>query len=110
MLKKQNKTWVSPLLAVFFGFLAISGLLMLFHLKIPGVHRLHELFGILFVIAAIFHLTLNWNVLTAYFRNNKAALSIGVAIVLAILALFISSGAPRHDGNQYGHHYRSIGK
>lgn len=99
MSRHVQKSSLSPFMAVTFAAVAFTGILMLFHLRIPGVHSFHEWAGLIFTIAAAIHLSINWRVFTAYFKNSKAA--IGVAIAILILALIALAAPQGNHGNGY---------
>jgi len=92
MNKLQHKSWLSPFLFTAFAVISITGIMMLFHIKVPGFHTLHEWLGLAFVIAGIVHLTLNWRMFAKYFSSKNAAIGLIAAVVLGI---FIVSVAPQ---------------
>jgi len=101
MLQSANKQWISPFLAVTFLAVSITGIIMLFHQKIPGINPIHQWGGVLFVIGGIMHLLLNWRPLKAYFNNQKALVGAcaGVLSIVLLVALFPHT----HDHDQDRH-------
>ncbi len=99
MSNRAKRLWVSPFVAVTYVTVACTGLLLLFHLKFPGVYSLHQWGGLLFIISGALHLSLNWRVFVSYLKNNQAigAILVGV-LALVLIALTVPSG--KH-GNQY---------
>lgn len=77
-------------LAVSFVAMATSGLMMFFIEK-PSftiqMHPVHKLFGLLMVVAAGVHLSLNFQGLKNHLRNRRATL-FGVALVIALVVLY----------------------
>ncbi|MCE5312590.1 MAG: DUF4405 domain-containing protein, partial [Nitrospiraceae bacterium] len=49
--KLLNRTWISPLTAITFVVITITGLLMTIHIKNGGIKTLHEWLGYAFVAA-----------------------------------------------------------
>lgn len=98
-MKRKYKTWLTPFVTVTFAAIAITGILMLFHIEVPGLRAIHEWGGIIVFIAVIAHLVLNWNIFTGYLRDKSALFGIvaGVAMMLLVLAV-----APRHK--DHGEH------
>ena len=92
-----HRTWVSPIAAVAFLAVAITGILMLFHVKLPAIKNLHEWIGVLFAAAGILHLILNWKLLLSYF-TKKVGLAAAACALLICLALAIFHGPPEHHG------------
>jgi len=98
-----NRTCLSPFVAVAFAVLAVTGVLLFFHIKNGPILALHEWFGWLFAIAGIAHLLLNLRPLLAYLRQPAALVSLGVALVLVALLWF---GGAQHEQE---HHRRGYG-
>jgi membrane-bound ClpP family serine protease len=62
------RLWLDPVLAVLFLMLGTTGLLMLLHVRKEWVEELHEATGVLFLLAGVTHLILNWKTLARYFK------------------------------------------
>lgn len=101
-----HKTWLSPILAVSFLTTAVTGVLMLMHLHLPGMRALHDWGGLFFIVAGILHLLLNWRIFISYFRKKKGIIGVtaGVIILALIGSLLSSQGGHggRHQGQGYG--------
>ncbi len=97
----KHKLWLSPLIAVVFGAVAISGVFMLFHLRIPFMKPLHEWGGVAFVIVAVIHLIINWRPFVAYFRNKTAVLGAFAGVLVLLLTIII---APADDKEGFDQH------
>ncbi len=65
----------------------ITGVLMFFHLFDAYTKQMHEILGLVFVVAAIVHVFVNFKQMKQYF-SKKIFLSLS-AVVVAILAVFI---------------------
>ena len=99
-----QKACISPFVAVTFIGVSVTGILMLFHLNLPGMRSIHQWGGLLFVTAGVVHLTLNWQRFITYFKKSKAvwAASIGI-LALALIALMVPQ-------SQHGKGYHGGGK
>ena len=79
-------------LAVAFLGMATSGSLMLF-IKGLGfqlrMHPVHNLFGILFIVAGVAHTVLNWRALVAHLRP-RAGWILGTALLAALGLLYVA--------------------
>lgn len=95
--KVFQKSWVSPLTGFSFAIVSVTGMLMLFEVRLPGMKGIHEWVGLLFVIAGAIHLAFNWRAFVAYLRQRKAL------VVLALVLLF-SVGMLAMEGKDEGHH------
>lgn len=75
-------------LAVSFVAMATSGLMMFFVEK-PSftiqMHPVHKLFGLVMVVAAIIHLTLNFQSLKVHLQTRKVALFGGILVIALVL-------------------------
>jgi hypothetical protein len=106
---KNNRGWICVLVAVAFAALAISGLMMPLHLTIPlDLKLLHVVAGIVFVVAGVVHLALNWKTFTVHFRNLPAIITAVAAVAIAVALLFI--GNPEGAGpHRYGPGQEELG-
>jgi hypothetical protein len=94
----RYRTWLSPLTTVAFVAIAVSGVLMFFHVRNGGITVLHELAGLLFVVAGAGHLALNWKTLVGYFRHRTARVVFGIALVACLALLVFGSAHEAHSG------------
>jgi hypothetical protein len=97
-----TKTCLSPFVAVAFGVIAVTGVLLFFHFKNGSIMALHEWFGWLFVIAGTLHVLLNLRSLLSYFRQTAALVSLGVALVLAV-GLVLAGAGHENEQHRRGH-------
>lgn len=103
MFPSFKKSWISPFLACSFLIIAVSGILMFFHVKTGALKILHEWIGLFFVMAAVLHIMLNWKVFLSYLMDRRAAVSIIAALSISLLLMvtgILSNGG--HDSNR-GH-------
>lgn len=111
MMKHEQKSWVSPFIAVTFVAVSLTGVLMMFHLKLPGVYPIHQWVGILFIFAGAIHMLLNWREFTSYFKTNLAIFSTVIGILTLILIVFVlpsNEHAGRHHNRlKSGHDYEA---
>jgi len=87
-MKKNLKTLATSLTTLVFLVVGISGVFLYFHIFERSVKELHEILGLLFVAAALFHLFFNFNSMKNYFKNKIFVFS-SVVIVLVSLAFII---------------------
>lgn len=84
MLRLFKREYATSLTAVTFLVIAISGIMMYFHLLDNYVKEMHEIIGLLFVGAVILHLGANWAAMKNYFQKNVFH---GMAAVMLIVAI-----------------------
>jgi hypothetical protein len=97
--KVLNRSWISPFTAVSFAVVAVTGVLLLVHIKGPAIKNLHQWVGLAFAVAGIVHLLINWRALAAYFRQRAAIAGVIAGIVVSLASLLAGGGGPpHHDG------------
>jgi membrane associated rhomboid family serine protease len=106
MLHSSQKAWVSPFMAVTYFAVALTGIILLFHAKFPGVQQIHQWGGVLFLAGGTLHLLLNWRILKSYFKNRKAVVGTlaGVVTITLLVCLF------PHKGDGEKNHGRGKGQ
>lgn len=85
---KLNRSFVTPFITLVFLVVALTGLLMFFHLFDGYTEVVHEILGLFFVILAVFHIILNWKALKIHFKKRvfiPAALAVAVISILLIV-------------------------
>lgn len=82
---KLKRNIITPYLTFLFIIVAISGILMLFHILDDYTQIVHELLGLVFVIFSIFHVIINWKSLKGHFKSK-------IFIISGIVILFFSVG------------------
>jgi phosphatidylserine synthase len=104
-----HKKWVSPVTALSFLLVATTGLLMLFHVRLPGVKGVHEWMGVVLCLVGLLHLAINWRAFVCYFRHRSAIVALAAALLVCASALFLPGheDGPRGEG---GHRGRAAGQ
>jgi hypothetical protein len=95
-----RKTWVSPLVGIFFVAVGLSGTLMLLHIDLGSLRLMHEWIGLAFVVVSVLHLLANWRALMKRCRTRGALVAMGLGGLLC--ALFMYAGA-NSDHGRHGH-------
>jgi len=90
---KKLRIWATPLTIGSFLIMAVSGVLMFFHLN-TGLNKLvHEWAGLVMIGAVVVHVVLNWRPFGTYFKRPVAQGLIGFcAVVLALSFVPVSGG------------------
>ncbi len=79
------RSWATPLVIGSFLVMAVTGVLIFFHLDSGLNKTLHEWAGLALLAGAVAHVTLNWRAFALYFRRPLARVLIGSgALVLAL--------------------------
>lgn len=94
-----QKTVISPFLMTVFASVAITGVLLFFHVKNGPIVVVHEWLGMVFVIAGLLHIILNLRQFVAYLKLPRAW--IGIALALICIGVFAVGGLT-HPGGHHG--------
>ena len=101
MFNSTQKPWISPFVAVTYIAVAVSGILMLFHIKFPGTLHIHQWGGVLFLIGGTIHMLINWRILLSYFKNTKVVY--GTLVALLMIVFLVSLSPHEKGGGRHGH-------
>jgi hypothetical protein len=107
MLNSTHRPIISPFIGITFAAVSLTGILLLFHQKLPAVHEVHQWAGLLFVVGGIAHLILNWRPFAAYFKDTRALWG-SLACVLTV-ALMVAFFPNKRDNDQFHSHDRGRG-
>ena len=88
-----NRAWISPATSISFLVVAITGVMLAFHMKSRGVKLIHEWIGYTFILAGVVHLLLNWKAFKSYFRQRSAIVALIAVLVATVALLSASSGS-----------------
>ncbi|TXH68623.1 MAG: DUF4405 domain-containing protein [Thiothrix sp.] len=95
------RPWATPLTIGAFILMAITGLLMYFHIQLGLAKAAHEWLSIVMVGAVGLHLVVNWKVFKRYFSQKLGLAIISVFAILTLTALVIpQQGGPRGRADQ----------
>lgn len=92
------KSWATPLAVGTFVIMAVTGILLFFHVEIGLIEPVHKWASWAFVAGALFHLIANWKAFTHYF-SSKPALAIICTGVLVMVASLLPFGEKEEGGN-----------
>ena len=88
---KLKRDWVTPLVGGSFFIIAVTGILMFFHIEVGFNKVAHEWLGLLMVAAVILHIMLNFKGFQKSFENFSGKVINGIFIILLALS-FLSIG------------------
>lgn len=96
-----QRSWVSPVVAVSYAAVSITGLMMFFHLRGPSINFLHEWGGIVFVAAGLIHLFINWRAFLSCIRKPFGIAAV-IVCSLICLGIILSPEQPQSHGSDPG--------
>lgn len=94
---KFNRNYITPFISLVFLVVALSGLLMLFHLFDGYTEVMHESLGLAFIIFAIFHIVANWKGLKVHFGRKVFFPATVTVVSVSILFVVLQRGRPPLD-------------
>lgn len=89
---KNLRNWATPLTIGSSLVMAVTGILMFFHLETMMGKVVHEWAGWLMVLGIVAHAALNWRPLTLYFKRRLAVGIIAGGVLITSLTLLPISG------------------
>ncbi|MGB5793434.1 DUF4405 domain-containing protein [Poseidonibacter sp.] len=94
----QKRELATSLTTFLFLVIAITGVLMYFHILDNYTKQMHEILGLAFVVIIIFHVYYNWKSMKKYFSNKVFFLSAGLIASIALGFILTSSSKPSPKG------------
>jgi len=94
---KLNRNIITPLITIVYLVVALTGLLMLFHVFDGYTEVLHEILGLLFVFLTVFHIVLNWKSLKIHFKKRFFIPSTFIIVAISILLITYQHYNPKLD-------------
>lgn len=95
---KNVRHWATPLTIGAFAVMAITGILMFFHLQTGLNKTAHEWLGWVMVIGVAGHVVANWAGFKRYFLSSTMGRAILVLSVVAAAGSFVSIPGSGRDG------------
>ena len=99
-----TRSWSTPLIIATSMAVAISGVLMFFHIAKDMVESMHEWLGLLFVLAIVLHILNHWLSFSRYFVDKRALAVVAVVVAVAIGWVVVSGQAD--EGKSRGNMFR----
>ena len=90
MTKGSKKDLATSLTTLVFIVIAVSGVMMFFHVFDSYVKSLHEILGLFFILAVMFHVIFNWKSMKNYF-NKKTFVSSALALSAVSLSFVLTA-------------------
>ncbi|MCC7491440.1 MAG: DUF4405 domain-containing protein [Fimbriimonadaceae bacterium] len=91
-----TRRWTTPLVAVAFVAVGLTGLLMLCEVRGLPLRGVHEWMGVVLVLAGLWHLLVNWRQFLGHFTHRSAVLATVVAVLLTTVLLATDQGEQHH--------------
>ncbi len=91
------RRWATPLTIGAFLLMAVTGVLMFFHVQLGLIRVAHEWLSWLMVIAVGVHITVHWKLFSRYFQHKPSIAIIGALTLLLTTSMLIPNNG-RSDG------------
>ncbi|MDI6447651.1 DUF4405 domain-containing protein [Anaerobaca lacustris] len=85
----RKKDIATSLTAFLFLVVGVSGILMFFHVLDEYTQTVHEVLGLAFVLASVFHIYVNWKPMKRYFTKTRFLISGIVVLVMSLILVFL---------------------
>jgi hypothetical protein len=89
----SQRPWITPLVVGTFALIAVTGILMFFHLDTGLNKTAHEWLSWAMVIGVVLHLVLNWGPFVRYLKQTTARWVIGACLLVLALSFIPLGGA-----------------
>lgn len=96
---------LSPFIGLSFLVVAVTGILLFFHIKNGPIVVMREWLGMAFLLAGIIHMFAHLPQMLAYLRKPSCIASVALALVMAIMLVFV--GLNHHNGPHGSHENRA---
>jgi hypothetical protein len=100
------RSCLSPATALCFVIVALTGVLMFFHVRLPAIRFLHELLSLVLVVVGTWHLVLNFECLLKHLATRVARVTLGVGLLLCTLLVVLGLSHGEHEQRGRGPHGR----
>ena len=104
-----TRSCLSPATALCFIIVALTGVLMFFHVRLPAIRFLHELLSLVLVVVGTWHLVLNFRCLLKHLATRAARITLGVGLLVCTLLVVLGFSHGGHEGRGPGPHGRGSG-
>ena len=101
MTKRTVRANLLPALTLTLFIVAMTGIMMMFHLGIGAIKHLHEWMSVIFLILCIVHLIINGKAFLIHLKKGPVIISAIAVCLLSLLLLF--SGGGHDGGGRHGH-------
>jgi len=97
MTKSQKRDIATSATTLIFLVVSTTGILMYFHLFKNYTKDLHEILGLVFVVAVFFHVLFNFNSMKQYCSKKSF---LGISIIVLLVSLVFIFNAPDGKGSK----------
>ncbi len=93
--KTTLRRWATPMTIGAFLLMAVTGIMMFFHIETGIIKVAHEWLSWAMVIAVALHVYLNWTSFSRYFSQKAGVAVIALFAIITVASMFISGGDER---------------
>jgi uncharacterized membrane protein YhdT len=98
---KKNRAFISTATAFTFVPTLLTSIMLLFHMKYPGVMDIHKWVGLAFIVLCMVHIPINWTVLRKHLSGRG---TVPALVLTALLTVGMMVVGMTGDGGDRGHH------
>jgi hypothetical protein len=104
------RQYATPATAALFAVIAITGVLMFFHIQKPVVRAAHEWLGLVFVVIAAFHVVRNWGGFANIMKKSRSQAIVAVVAIVTGVFVVANVGGGSGQGNPMERLVQTLGK
>ena len=94
MKTNQKRNIATSFTTFLFAVMAITGVMMFFHIFDNYTKQLHEILGLAFVAIVFFHLIFNWNSMKTYFSKKIFYISATIISIISLVFILNANEGP----------------
>lgn len=98
-----QRSWISPVVALSFTAVSVTGVLMFFRVRGFTINSLHEWSGLAFAMTGLIHLIINWKAFLSCFRKPSGIAALIICAMLCFAFIF-TQNAKEKSGPGYIRH------
>lgn len=94
---RLSRNFITPLVTIVFLVVAITGVLMLFHIFDGFTEVVHEILGLFLILFSVLHIILNWKSLIIHFKKRVFIPATIAVVVISVLLIVQQYKNPQFD-------------
>ncbi len=94
---KKKRELATSFTTLMFIVVGITGIMMFFHILDRYIKEMHEILGLAFCVAVIFHVIYNFNSMRKYFTRKIFIYSAIVTVILSVAFVAVSGSGDHRD-------------
>ena len=104
-----NRAFLNPVLVITGILTLMTGLFLFFHIKTRLIVQVHEIGGLVFAVACLFHIIVNWKPLLHSMKGSLLRRTVATLLIITIAGLaYFGATADPHKERELRHKEREL--